>query len=75
MSSVITLASSRIDEVNHVSTALGLNGYPVAFVCHHSSKSTLQRPLPPRWRSTIVLPYVRGLSEKDFSQYGDTSFF
>ena len=58
-----SLASSRIDEVNHVSTALGLNGYSVAFVCHHSSKSTLQRPLPPRWRSTIVLPYVRGLSE------------
>ena len=58
-----SLASSRIDEVNHVSIALGLNGYPVAFVCHHSSKSTLQRPLPPRWRSTIVLPYVRGLSE------------
>ena len=58
-----SLASSRIDEVNHVSTALGLNSYPVAFVCHHSSKSTLQRPLPPRWRSTIVLPYVRGLSE------------
>ena len=23
-----SLASSRIDEVNHVSTALGLNGYP-----------------------------------------------
>ena len=49
-----SLASSRIDEVNHVSTALGLNGYPVAFVCHHSSKSTLQRPLPPTWRSTIL---------------------
>ena len=47
----------------HVSTGLGLNGYLVAFVCHHSSRSTLQRPLPPRWRSTIVLPYVRGLSE------------
>ena len=58
-----SLASSWIDEVNHVSTALGWNGYPVAFVCHHSSKSTLQRPLPPRWRSTIVLPYVHGLSE------------
>ena len=58
-----SLASSRLDELNHVSSALRLNGYPLAFVSHHSSRLHPQIPVPPTWKSTVVLPYVRGLSE------------
>ena len=58
-----SLASSLLHEANHVSSALRLNGYPPAFVSRHSSRLRLQNPLSPTWKSTVVLPYVRGLSE------------
>ena len=55
-----SLASSRLDEVNH---ALRWNGYPMAFVSRHSSRFPLQKPVPPKSKSKVDLPYVCGLSE------------
>ena len=57
-------------EAEHISCALGVNGYPSSFVRQQIScrgkVSRGSRALSsdqPKWKSTTVIPYVRGVSE------------
>ena len=53
---------SEIAEVDHVTKALKHNGYPRWILCRSQPLNT--KPAVDRqWRGTVVLPYVRGLSE------------
>ena len=58
--------STATFELNHVIGALKSNGYPKAFLCKqlaNNNREQLCPQEPSKWKSTAVLPYVRGLSE------------
>ena len=53
-------------EVDHIISTLRLNGYSKPFLSKHvslHSDKKVNPPDPPQWKSTAVLPYVRGISE------------
>ena len=61
-------ASNLSTEVDHVVTALRLNGYPKPLLSKHASLHAVSKrgpssPDSSEWKSTAVLPHVRGLSE------------
>lgn len=58
-------ATSRKSEEEHVASALKHNGYPVALINQESTRRH-RGPKPQKdteWKSSIVIPYVRGVSE------------
>ena len=60
-------SDARNSEEDHISLALQWNGYPRKLICKHSPSSltgaSTPTAEPPEWKTTTVLPYVRGVSE------------
>ena len=54
---------SLISEKKHISQALCLNSYPKALIRNHPTRMQPPDTEEPKWKSTAVLPYVRGVSE------------
>ena len=57
--------SASCMELDRVSSALKLNGYPRHLLSRHTSPSVppVSSNNQPEWKSTVVLPYIQGLSE------------
>ena len=54
---------SLVSEKKHISQALCLNSYPKALIRSHPTRMQSPDTEEPKWKSTAILPYVRGVSE------------
>ena len=54
---------SKVQELNRVSSTLRKNGYPMRFIMSSQQSSTHRTESVPDWKTSTVLPYVKGVSE------------